>query len=77
MLTYTRLCLASESGAQMAAHVARPQPLAATPILGSHVRQLLASEESAGPVKEYFKLLLDLLTSSPGKVIFKENKKII
>jgi hypothetical protein len=66
MLTYIRLCLATEAGAKISAHAARPQPIEAAPILGQHLRKLLASEETAGPVKEYFKLLIDLLSMSPG-----------
>jgi hypothetical protein len=69
MLTYIRLCLATEAGAKISAHVARPQPIEAAPILGQHLRKLLASEETAGPVKEYFKLLIDLLSMSPGKKV--------
>ncbi|CAB3362538.1 Hypothetical predicted protein [Cloeon dipterum] len=65
MLTFTRLCLASKAGAKMAAHVARPQPLAATPTLRHLIRQVLANESTAACLKEYFALLRDLLTASP------------
>ncbi|XP_059487966.1 proteasome adapter and scaffold protein ECM29 [Neocloeon triangulifer] len=65
ILTFTRLCLASEAKASIAAHTARPQPLAATPILGNYIRQLLSSENTASPLRDYFKFLQHLLSVSP------------